>query len=169
MRRTTWGPANPTNARRDNSPSPRPSPRPKPKSGRGDTVGVRSVLSPHHVFGGLLVLLVLVVQLLVAPHLPHDILRFFFTTKQQWHPRSPAPSLHEPILYKAPPVCSKPAQKVDFAGTFNTNTARSMALAEQAKRVAAEFDFAPDAVNKAVKEFIREMGVLDKTCLPIGY
>jgi hexokinase len=34
-----------------------------------------------------------------------------------------------------------------------------MALAEQAKRVAAEFDFGDDAVKKAVKEFIREMGM----------
>ena len=33
-----------------------------------------------------------------------------------------------------------------------------MVLAEQAKRVAAEFDYSPDAVNKAVLEFIREMG-----------
>jgi hexokinase len=34
-----------------------------------------------------------------------------------------------------------------------------MALAEQAKRVAAEFDFGDDAVNKAVEEFRREMGM----------
>jgi hypothetical protein len=45
-----------------------------------------------------------------------------------------------------------------------------MALAEQARRVAGEFDFGPDAVNKAVKEFIREMGtqhcpgLLHSTC-----
>ncbi|KAJ4335220.1 glucokinase [Didymella glomerata] len=32
-----------------------------------------------------------------------------------------------------------------------------MALADQAKRVAAEFEFSDDGVNKAVKEFIREM------------
>ncbi|KAF2263372.1 hypothetical protein CC78DRAFT_273459 [Lojkania enalia] len=32
-----------------------------------------------------------------------------------------------------------------------------MALAEQAKRVAAEFEFDADGVNKAVKEFMREM------------
>jgi hexokinase len=37
-----------------------------------------------------------------------------------------------------------------------------MALAEQAQRVAAEFDYSPDAVNKAVREFIREMG---ESCL----
>jgi hexokinase len=43
-------------------------------------------------------------------------------------------------------------------GTFNTQHKRSMSLADQAKRVAAEFDFDDNAVNKAVKEFIREMG-----------
>lgn len=40
-----------------------------------------------------------------------------------------------------------------------------MVLVEHAKRVAAEFEFGPDAVNKAVKEFIREMG---KSCPVIG-
>jgi hexokinase len=39
-----------------------------------------------------------------------------------------------------------------------------MALAEQAKRVAAEFDFGDDAVKKAVKEFRREMGMCRNIC-----
>jgi hexokinase len=39
-----------------------------------------------------------------------------------------------------------------------------MALADQAKRVAAEFAFEKDAVNKAVKEFIREMGANRSIC-----
>ena len=32
-----------------------------------------------------------------------------------------------------------------------------MALAEAAKSIAAQFDYPPDAVNRGVKEFIREM------------
>jgi hexokinase len=32
-----------------------------------------------------------------------------------------------------------------------------MALAEEAKRIAAEFDYPTDEVRKGVKEFIREM------------
>jgi hexokinase len=44
-----------------------------------------------------------------------------------------------------------------------------MTLAEQAKRVAAEFDFDDNAVNKAVKEFIREMGMHEDTSWAIGY
>jgi hexokinase len=156
MRRTASPSANPTKARRNSSPT-------SPKPGRRDTVGSRPALLP---LSGLFLVLVLVVQLLVAPHLPHDILRFF--TPQHRHATSPAARLHEPALYRTPSTCPKPSQKVEFAGTFNTDTERSMALAEQAKRVAAEFDFGPDAVNKAVKEFIREMGTLRTCCNAIG-
>lgn len=35
---------------------------------------------------------------------------------------------------------------------------RKMSLLQDAKRVAAEFEYGTDAVNKGVKEFIREMG-----------
>jgi len=154
MRRTSSAAPNPTKACRD-SPSLK-------AAARRDAVRPRPFVSPHHVYGGLVLVLVLVLQLLVAPHLPHEILRFFTTTTtttvHPWHVTSPVDSPHATALYKTPPVCPKPTPKVDFAGTFNTDTVRSMALAEQAKRVAAEFEFGPDAVNKAVKEFIREMG-----------
>lgn len=33
-----------------------------------------------------------------------------------------------------------------------------MALAEEAKRMAAEFDYSADEVRKGVKEFIKQMG-----------
>lgn len=36
--------------------------------------------------------------------------------------------------------------------------ASRMSLLEEARRVAAEFDYPPDEVNKGVKEFIRQMG-----------
>merc|ERR1712137_667802 len=62
-----------------------------------------------------------------------------------------------PIVLQEPAICPKPEPQVEFVGTFNTQHKRSMALAEQAKRVAAEFDFTDDGLNKAVKEFIREM------------
>ena len=148
MRRTSPASSNPTTARHG-SPSLKPA--------RRHAVRPRTVVAPHHVLSGLVLVLVLVLQLLVAPHLPHEILRFF-TTTQHWHVTSPAPSLDPTARSDTPPICPKPKPKVDIAGTFNTDTVRSMALAEQAKRVAAEFEFGPDAVNKAVKEFIREMG-----------
>ena len=34
-----------------------------------------------------------------------------------------------------------------------------MGLAQEAARVAAEFEYSDDQVNKAVKEFIRQMGM----------
>ncbi|KAF2465965.1 uncharacterized protein BDR25DRAFT_294582 [Lindgomyces ingoldianus] len=112
-------------------------------------------LSTHHLFGVVIVLLVLTVQLLV-PRLPHEILQYF-SPKQHWRVTSPSVPLHSPTLHKSPPTCPRPPQHVEFAGTFNTDTERSMALAEQAKRVAAEFEFGQEDVRKAVKEFIREM------------
>ncbi|KAF1966247.1 hypothetical protein BU23DRAFT_560411 [Bimuria novae-zelandiae CBS 107.79] len=111
----------------------------------------------HRVFlSALVVVLVLVFQLL-APRLPRELLRFT-ANQDAW---DPAISFREHPLYKEPPVCPRPLHPVARTGTFNKrinrDTARSMALAEQAKRVADEFNFGPDAVNKAVNEFIREM------------
>jgi hexokinase len=156
MRRTS-SEFNPTTAR-DRSPS--------QKAAHRDAVHPRPVLSPHHLLSGLVLVLVLVLQFLVAPHLPHEIVRHFTHTANpsHWHAQSPSDSLHTTPLSRSPPVCPKPKPKIDFAGTFHTDTVRSMALAEQAKRVAAEFEFGPDAVNKAVKEFIREMGRLRGSC-----
>lgn len=132
------------------------SPNEKPAQSHTGRSRSRSALSSHHIFSGLVLVLVVVLQLL-APRLPLDIVRFF-TTKQHWHVTSPAVSLRESPFFNDPAVCPKSSHKVEIAGTFNKDTERSMALAEQAKRVAAEFDFGPDAVNKAVHEFIREMG-----------
>ncbi|KAF1832129.1 hypothetical protein BDW02DRAFT_649386 [Decorospora gaudefroyi] len=88
---------------------------------------------------------------LFAPHLHHAILRL--ASRGQ----TPGITLRNPIVFQEPSICPKPEQQSEFVGTFNTKPRRSMALAEQAKRVAAEFDFCDDAVGKAVKEFIREM------------
>ena len=112
----------------------------------------------------MVVLLALVIQF-YAPHFPHAVLQFF-TQDQHWRVSSPGITLRNPVLFQEdlqeePPICPKPEQHVEFVGTFNTRPERSMALAEQAKRVAAEFEFGPDAVNKAVKEFIREMGMCE--------
>ena len=43
-----------------------------------------------------------------------------------------------------------------------------MTLAEQANLVASEFDFDDNSVNKADKEFIREMGMHEDTSWAIG-
>lgn len=42
---------------------------------------------------------------------------------------------------------------------FDTSATRNMGLAQEAARVAAEFEYSDAQVNKAVKEFIRQMGM----------
>jgi hypothetical protein len=42
---------------------------------------------------------------------------------------------------------------------FDTSAPRNMGLAQEAARVAAEFEYSDDQVNKAVKAFIRQMGM----------
>jgi hexokinase len=98
-----------------------------------------------------------VILAFLAPRFPHTV-REIFDRTQHWRASSPDITLPNPIVFEEQPVLPKPKQHVEFRGTFNTRPERSMALAEQAKRVAAEFDFGQDAVNKAVREFIREMG-----------
>ncbi|KAH7398827.1 hypothetical protein DE146DRAFT_505818 [Phaeosphaeria sp. MPI-PUGE-AT-0046c] len=92
----------------------------------------------------------------LAPRLPYTV-HEIFDRNQHWRAFSQGTTLRNPIVFQQQSVSPKPPQHVEFKGTFNTRPARSMALADQAKRVAAEFDFGQDAVNKAVKEFIREM------------
>jgi hexokinase len=116
---------------------------------------VWSSLATHTVVVAV-VLLALSVPLL-PPHFPHAI-REIFDKTQHWRVSPPSVTLRNPLVFEEPQTCPKPAQHVEFKGTFHTKPERSMALADQAKRVAAEFDFEKDAVNKAVKEFLREMG-----------
>jgi hexokinase len=112
----------------------------------------QTLLSTHTVVTVLVLLLALSTGFF-APHLPHAVVRL--VSRNQ----APGIALRNPIVLQEPPTCPKSEQEVEFIGTFNTEHGRSMALAEQAKRVAAEFDFGDDAVNKAVKEFRREMGM----------
>ena len=43
-----------------------------------------------------------------------------------------------------------------------------MSLLQRAKQIAAEFDYTPEDVRKAVKEFIRQMGWCSKLLLRSG-
>ncbi|KAL1601085.1 glucokinase [Nothophoma quercina] len=117
----------------------------------------RASFATHTVIGAIVVLLALFFQVF-APHFHHTVLRFF-TKDQHWIVSSPGITLRNPILFHEPQICPKPEQIVEFEGTFRTYPKRSMVLANQAKRVAAEFEFSDDGLNKAVKEFIREMGM----------
>ena len=48
-------------------------------------------------------------------------------------------------------------------GTLNNPVNRKMGLAEEAQRVAAEFEYSAQDVNKGVKAFIQQMGTF---CCP---
>lgn len=106
----------------------------------------------------LLVLVGLLLAFLLAPRFPLSV-RELFNKTQHWRASTPSITLRNPLVFEDSATCPKPEQELEFKGTFNTRPERSMALADQAKKVAAEFDFGKDAVNKAVKEFIREMGM----------
>ncbi|KAF2116630.1 hypothetical protein BDV96DRAFT_598511 [Lophiotrema nucula] len=122
----------------------------------------RDTLWPQLSTQQLLSVAVAVVVLVLAAHLlaplPHGLVQFF-ATKPHWRVTSATGiTLRSPFVFtSAPPTCPKPEQQVEFAGTFYTHTKRDMALAQEAQRVAAEFEFGPDHVRKATKEFIREM------------
>ncbi|KAF2131179.1 hypothetical protein P153DRAFT_365774 [Dothidotthia symphoricarpi CBS 119687] len=108
------------------------------------TTHPRPALATHTAVGILVVALALVSQFFFTPHFPRSLLDHLARD-------------HPPVLSDESLTCPTPTQHVEFAGTFYTHPERSMALADQARRVAAEFDFSTDAVNKAVSEFIREM------------
>lgn len=72
------------------------------------------------------------------------------------------------ILQSTPLVSHPPT----FSSCPNTNPLREalpictrskMGLIEDARRVAAEFEYPPDEVNRGVKAFIRQMGQYDRT------
>jgi hexokinase len=117
-----------------------------------------SSLSTHTI----VVLVGLLLAFLLAPRFSVSV-REFFSRTQHWRASSPSIGLRNPLVFEESDTCPEPEQQVEFTGTFNTRTGRSMTLADQAKRVAAEFNFGKDAVNKAVKEFIREMGRIKGT------
>ncbi|KAI4632538.1 uncharacterized protein J4E87_002011 [Alternaria ethzedia] len=110
----------------------------------------RSPFATHTVVTVLVLLLALGTGFF-APHFSNAVLRTVINKQV------PSFTIRNPIVLQEPSICPKPEQQVEFVGTFNTPHKRSMTLKDQAKRVAAEFDFDDNAVNKAVKEFIREM------------
>src|SRR5579862_475348 len=56
-------------------------------------------------------------------------------------------------------ICKSP---LPFPVEGKQSRVRTMGLLEEAKKVAAEFEYPPEAVNAGVKEFLREMGEHDQ-------
>ena len=137
------GPSSPNKAKSPSASSRRPAPSRLPSIQAAVSIAVVALALLAHLF---------------APHLPQAILHFF-TRDQQWSLSSPGITFRNPVIFGHQPAGSlEPTSPARFSATFNTRPERSMALVEHAKSVAAQFDFTPDAVNKAVKEFRKEMG-----------
>lgn len=118
---------------------------------------------------GLLLLIALLVQFFVAQRSSGSSFasqRFPFSsdpthavTEPLACPSSAAPT----VIFTASrtDTCPTPAQEVEYkyGGFYNrrADSGRSMALADEARRVAAEFDLGAVELNKGVKEFLREM------------
>jgi len=68
----------------------------------------------------------------------------------------PAPSTK--TVYHTDLICPNP-QKIRSPGTFFASVERSMSLADSARKVAAEFEYSAEDVNKGVKQFLKQMGM----------
>jgi len=99
-----------------------------------------------------LVLFVLLLQFLL-PYFQHQITPFLFRS----HPDPPPPSCPSPTYnpFIQDLYCRVPPQHTP--GSLYSPSPHSMALAQAAQRVAAEFEYNKQDVNRGVKEFIRQM------------
>lgn len=112
---------------------------------------------PLYLF--LLLLLVLVLPQFFFPHLPfrlailrspQDKLVGLLPAAQVCSPPPPAVN---PFLDSL--ICPQP--QIEQPGTLYNDAPRTMGLAQEASRVAQEFEYSAQDVNKGVKEFIRQM------------
>lgn len=102
-----------------------------------------------------LVLLLFLLQVLLAPRLLLQNGQFdFLPSASQQCPAQQTST----VVFTEPLTCPTPEPVLEFKGSFyNPSAPRSMALAEEARRVAAEFEYPPEEVNKGVKAFLRQM------------
>ncbi|KAF2172111.1 hypothetical protein M409DRAFT_62919 [Zasmidium cellare ATCC 36951] len=102
------------------------------------------------------VLLSLVVLQFILP-LPYSNLLFFRSS----YPPQPPPSCPSPNAFVQELYCRAPPH---VPGSLYNQSPRSMALAQAAERVATEFEYNKQDVNRGVHEFIRQMDEgLEKT------
>lgn len=95
-------------------------------------------------------------------------IHFFFP---QFHLPSASVPLRSPPAASPPAYCPPhpanpfldplicPQSSIEQSGTLYNTAPRNMGLAQEASRVAQEFEYTSDDVNKGVKEFIREMSM----------
>ncbi|EMF16490.1 Hexokinase_1-domain-containing protein [Sphaerulina musiva SO2202] len=154
-----YNPSRPSEAFR-RSLSTKPAPSPPPTAVKDDDLpfllelrGQRPLLarlrSKAREPATLLTLLAIALILLVQLSLPRDFFLFRPRDPPQPPPTCPSPNAFVQELYcRAPP---------HVPGTLYGKSSSSMALAAAAERVAAEFEYSKEDVNKGVHEFIRQM------------
>jgi hexokinase len=108
--------------------------------------------SPSTLVLGLLLVAVLLIQFLL-PHLPIPYQDLFLRTYPTPEPTScpPVPT-YNPFVQDL--YCRIPTHN---PGSIYNRSPRSMSLANAAERVAAEFEYTKEDVNRGVTEFIRQM------------
>ncbi|KAK6398999.1 hypothetical protein LTR65_000556 [Meristemomyces frigidus] len=107
--------------------------------------------SPASLVAALLLVVVVVLQLLVYPRLPASF-QLFRPAPPPPQPSCPSVPTYNPFVQEL--YCRAPAHT---PGTLYSRSPHSMALAAAAERVAAEFEYPAEQINRAVHEFIREM------------
>ena len=104
----------------------------------------RPYFTPPQLLSFVVLLLVLVTQLFKPPT------TLFEESSEKFYPV-------QELVQEAAPVCR--AQNL-FSAPLLTSRPHKMALLEEAKRMAREFDYPSDELNRGVKAFIEQMGVL---------
>ncbi|TKA64706.1 hypothetical protein B0A55_10096 [Friedmanniomyces simplex] len=110
------------------------------------TVNWSKLPAPATLLTALLFLLVVLTQLLLLPRLAP-----LFRPPPSPQPSCPAP-VNNPFIQEL--YCRAPAHR---PGTLYGQSQASMALAAAAERVAAEFEYPKEDVNRGVQQFIKQM------------
>jgi hypothetical protein len=108
-------------------------------------------VSNLHVLSAALLFVVLLFQLLGSRNIPAD-----FAFNQEFNPFGDSVRRQETYYDQLEPGTQCRPKSFNPELPYS-KAPTNMALHEEAKRMAAEFDYPTDQVNKSVKEFIRQM------------
>jgi hypothetical protein len=109
-------------------------------------------VSNLHVLSAAVLFVVLLFQLLGSPNIPAD-----FAFNQEYSPFGDSVRRQEAYYDQLEPGTQCRPKSIFNPELPYSKAPTNMALHEEAKRMAAEFDYTTDQVNKTVKEFIRQM------------
>ena len=109
-------------------------------------------VSNLHVLSAAVLFVVLLFQLLGSPNTPTD-----FAFNQEFSPFGDSIRRQEAYYDQLEPGTQCRPKSIFDPQLPYSKAPTNMALHEEAKRMAAEFDYTTDQVNKTVKEFMRQM------------